>query len=77
MKYYQTSALTGDNIEKMFTTIIEDIIELQATKRKKILEEDLDAPLTVDNLHSARRKPEQATESSQKPNNKPVQIGRT
>ena len=34
MKYFQTSALTGDNVEKMFFTIIEDVIELQQTKKK-------------------------------------------
>ena len=38
MRYFQTSALTGDNVDKMFYQIIEDIIELQQSKKKKILE---------------------------------------
>ena len=46
MKYFLTSALTGDNVDKMFYKIIEDIIELQQSKKKKILEEDLIGPTT-------------------------------
>ena len=71
MKYFQSSALTGDNVEKMFFTIIEDIIELQQIKRKKVLEEDLAGPQTVENLVSARK---QAIESERKQENGTVQL---
>ena len=38
----------------MFHTIIEDIIELQQMKRKKIVEEDLAGPVTEGNMVSDR-----------------------
>lgn len=54
MKYYETSALNGNNVENMFFSIIDDINSMQQSKRKKIQEDDLDLnpPLTTDNLKS-------------------------
>ena len=57
MKYFDTSALTGDNIDKMFYTVVEDIIELQQSKKKKIVEDYLDAPVTYDNLRHNQNEP--------------------
>jgi hypothetical protein len=54
MKFFLTSAMNGENIDKMFYCIIEAIVEQQQTRRKKVLEEELDAPMTFDNLKSAR-----------------------
>ena len=65
MKYFEASALTGENVDKMFSSIIEDIIEMQKTRKKKILEEDLEAPMTFDNLKSARNKVDAETEPSE------------
>ncbi len=54
MKFYETSALLGQNIENMFFSLIDDINVLQQTRRKKAAEDDFDfnAPLTTDNLKS-------------------------
>jgi hypothetical protein len=52
----------------LFYTTIEDIIALQQTRRKKIMEEELDAPLTVDHLKSARMTDNQ-NEAEDKPQN--------
>ena len=56
MKYYETSALTGNNIEAMFFGLIDDIVLMQQSKRKKVEEDDLDLipPLTTDALKSER-----------------------
>lgn len=56
MKFYETSALNGNNIESMFFSLIDDINLLQQVRRKKANEDDFDfnAPLTTDNLKSER-----------------------
>lgn len=56
MKYYETSALNGSNIENMFFGLIDDIVLMQQSKRKKLEEDDLDLnpPLTTDVLKSNR-----------------------
>jgi hypothetical protein len=35
MKYYEASALTGNNIESMFFSLIDDITLLHQARRKK------------------------------------------
>ena len=56
MKYYETSALSGNNVENMFFSIIDDITLMQQARRKKVNEDDIDLnpPLTTDNLKSER-----------------------
>lgn len=56
MKFYETSAMNGNNIESMFFSLIDDINLLQQVRRKKANEDDFDfnAPLTTDNLKSER-----------------------
>ncbi len=55
MKYYETSAATGNNIESMFFSLIDDIVIMQQARRKKISnEDDLNPPLTTDNIKSHR-----------------------
>ena len=51
----------------MFHTVIQDIIELQNSKKKKIMEEDLAGPQTYDNLASARKQIVGETEPPTKP----------
>lgn len=48
--------MTGNNIENMFFSLIDDITLLHQVRRKKNAEEDSDfhAPLTTDNLKSER-----------------------
>ena len=55
MKYYETSALSGNNVENMFFAVIDDITVMQQARRKKLSEQDeldLNPPLTTDNLKS-------------------------
>jgi hypothetical protein len=57
MKYYETSALSGNNVENMFFAVIDDITVMQQARRKKLSEQDeldLNPPLTTDNLKSER-----------------------
>lgn len=57
MKYYETSAFNGNNIENMFFAMIDEINILQQARRKKtVAEDDPDAnpPLTTENLKSER-----------------------
>jgi GTPase SAR1 family protein len=56
MKYFETSARSGNNVENMFLGLIDEINALQAARRKKQPEDDLDLnpPLTTDNLKSDR-----------------------
>lgn len=54
MKYYETSACTGNNVENMFFAMIDEINILQQAKRKRTESEDADLnpPLTTENLKS-------------------------
>jgi hypothetical protein len=54
MKCYETSALTGNGVENMFLSLIDDIVLMQQSKRKKLVEDDddLQPPLTEDHLKS-------------------------
>lgn len=38
MKFFETSALNGNNIENMFLSLIDEIIIMQQSKRKKIVQ---------------------------------------
>lgn len=40
MKYYETSALSGANIDSMFFGLIDDITAMQQARRKKIVHDD-------------------------------------
>lgn len=42
MKYFETSARSGNNVENMFLGLIDEINALQAARRKKQPEDDLD-----------------------------------
>ncbi len=54
MKFYESSALMGTNVEEMFFSIIDQINTLQQAKKKKIVQEedDIMPPLTTENLVS-------------------------
>jgi hypothetical protein len=54
MKYYEVSALNGNNVEIMFFAMIDEITILQQVRRKKALndDEDINPPLTTENLRS-------------------------
>ena len=36
MKYYEASALNGNNVEAMFYGLIDDIVVMQQSKKKKL-----------------------------------------
>lgn len=55
MKYFQTSAKTGNSIEQMFYSIIDDIADMQQARKKKIQEEEVEGPLTYEPLKSGRK----------------------
>lgn len=55
MTFSEVSAKEGTNIESMFHELIDQIIVMQQKKRKRIEDDtDLIAPLTTENLTSAR-----------------------
>lgn len=57
IKYYEVSALTGNNVDSMFYAIIDQINSLQHSKRSKIMVEDnfdLIPPNTTEALQSDR-----------------------
>jgi hypothetical protein len=68
IKFYETSALSGNNVENMFFSLIDDINVLQQQRKKKAKEDDLDfnAPLTTDNLKSERITARNTTAQSEK-----------
>lgn len=61
MKYYETSACSGSNIENMFFAMIDEIALQQQARRKTNHEEDpdLNPPLTTENLASLPPPPPQ------------------
>ena len=58
MKCFETSALSGQGVDALFYTMIDDITEMQQSGKKKLNEEDdidLQPPMTNDKFQSQKK----------------------